>query len=93
MDLYDAMSTTRAVRRLRSEPVPDELLRRIIEAANWAPTGGNAQPWRVIAVRDAEKRKGLQELYLGPWACLCQGTSQADPFTTWRASARSGANA
>ncbi len=65
--IYEVMSTTRAVRRLRPDPIPDDVLRRVIEAANWAPTGGNAQPWRVIAVRDAQKRQRLQELYIGPW--------------------------
>ena len=50
--VYEAMSTLRAVRRLRPDPVPDDVLRRVLEAASWAPTGGNAQPWRVIAVRD-----------------------------------------
>src|SRR5262250_2560484 len=48
--LYEAMRTTRAVRRLRPDPVPDAVLRRVIEAATWAPTGGNRQPWRVIVV-------------------------------------------
>jgi nitroreductase len=65
--IYEAMSTTRAVRRLRPDPIPAAVLRRVIEAANWAPTGGNAQPWRVIAVMDADKRRRLQELYIGPW--------------------------
>ena len=65
--LYEAMSTTRAVRRLRTDPIPEDVLRRVIEAANWAPTGGNAQPWRVIAVTDPAKRRRLQELYIGPW--------------------------
>ena len=65
--VYEAMSTTRAVRRLRPDPIPDAVLRRVIEAANWGPTGGNVQPWRVIAVKDAEKRRRLQELYVGPW--------------------------
>ena len=51
--LYEAMRTTRAVRRLRPDPVPDAVLRRVFEAATWAPSGGNRQPWRVIAVRDA----------------------------------------
>jgi nitroreductase len=65
--LFAAMSTTRAVRRLRPDPIPDDVLRRIVEAANWAPTGGNAQPWRVIAVQDADSRVRLQQLYVGPW--------------------------
>jgi nitroreductase/alkylhydroperoxidase family enzyme len=67
MDLYAAASTTRAVRRLRPDPVPDAVLRRVLRAATWAPSGGNLQPWHVIAVRDAERRRGLAELYRGPW--------------------------
>lgn len=65
--LYEAMSSTRAVRRLRPDPIPDDVLRRVFEAANWAPTGGNAQPWRVIAVKDPAKRQALQALYLPEW--------------------------
>lgn len=71
--LYEAMSTTRAVRRLRPDPIPDDVLQRVIEAANWAPTGGNAQPWRVIAVKDAEKKRHLQQLYVGPWEEYARG--------------------
>ena len=42
MELYDAMKTLRAVRRLRPDPVPDDVLQRVLEAATWAPSGGNA---------------------------------------------------
>ncbi len=66
--LFSAMSTTRAVRRLRPDPIPDEVLRRVLEAATWAPSGGNRQPWRVIAVRDPEKKRVLRDLYAGPWS-------------------------
>jgi len=66
--LYEAMSTLRAVRRLRPDPVPDAALRRVLEAASWAPTGGNAQPWRVVVVRDAAKKQRLGELYAERWA-------------------------
>ena len=65
--LYEAMSTLRAVRRLRTDPIPDAVLERVLQAATWAPSGGNQQPWRAIAVRDAEKRRRLQQLYIGPW--------------------------
>ena len=41
MDLYDAMSTLRAVRRLRPDPIDDEVIERVLTAATWAPTGGN----------------------------------------------------
>ncbi len=65
--VYEAMSTCRAVRRLRPDPIPDDVLRRVIQAACWAPTGGNRQPWRVIAVRDAGKKKKLRDLYFTRW--------------------------
>jgi nitroreductase len=67
MDLYEAMRTCRAVRCHRPDPIPDDVLRRVLEAATFAPTGGNAQPWRMIVVRDAAKRRALRDLYLPLW--------------------------
>jgi nitroreductase len=67
LGLYEAMRTTRAVRRLRPDPIPDAVLRRVLEAATWAPSGGNRQPWRVIVVRNAETKRALRDLYQGPW--------------------------
>jgi len=66
--LYEAMSTLRAVRRLRPDPVPDAVLRRVLEAATWAPTGGNAQPWRVVVVRERARKERLGTLYAEGWA-------------------------
>ena len=43
IDLYEAMQTLRAVRRLRPDPIPEDVLYRVLEAATWAPTGGNRQ--------------------------------------------------
>jgi nitroreductase/alkylhydroperoxidase family enzyme len=68
IDLYEAASTTRAVRRLRPDPIPEPVLRRVLQAATWGPSGGNLQPWHVIAVRDPGRRKGLAELYRGLWS-------------------------
>jgi nitroreductase len=65
--LYEAMGTCRAVRRLRPDPIPDDVLRRVLEAATWAPSGGNVQPWRIVAVKDPEKRRRLGELYEKVW--------------------------
>lgn len=73
MDLYEAMSTQRAVRRLRPDPIPDDVLERVLQAACWAPTGGNMQPWRVVVVTDAEKKAGLQALYAPEWARYVEG--------------------
>lgn len=67
IDLYEAMSTLRAVRRLKPDPVPDDVLRRVLQAAAWAPTGGNVQPWRVVVVRDRAKLERLGALYDAGW--------------------------
>ena len=67
VDLYEVASTTRAVRRLRPDPIPDDLLRRVLRAATWAPSGGNLQPWHVIAVRDPASKRTLAELYRALW--------------------------
>ena len=63
IDLYEAMRTLRAVRRLRPDPIPDDVLYRVLEAASWAPTGGNRQAWRIIVVKDAARKQRLGELY------------------------------
>ena len=65
-DLFDAitevMSTCRAMRRLRPDPVPDSLIRLLIEAANFAPSGRNLQRARWIVVREAEQRRRIADL-------------------------------
>jgi len=66
--LYEAMSTLRAVRRLKPDPIPDDVLGRILQAAAWAPSGGNVQPWRVVVVRDPALRQVLGGLYRVEWA-------------------------
>jgi nitroreductase len=65
--LFDALATCRTVRRLRPDPVPDELVRRVLTAATWAPSGGNRQPWRFVVVRDPERKRRLRDLYLPLW--------------------------
>jgi len=66
-DLYETMSTLRAVRRLRTDPIPDDVLERVLQAACWAPTGGNMQPWRVIVVRSPERKAALAAIYGPEW--------------------------
>jgi nitroreductase len=73
IELREAMSTLRAVRRLKPDPIPEDALGRILDAATWAPTGGNAQPWRVIVVRDREKMAALGRLYAGRWHSYAKG--------------------
>ena len=62
MELYDVMRTTFAARQFTDEPVTDAMLRRILDNARFAPSGGNRQGWKVIVVRDAQTREALLPL-------------------------------
>ena len=63
MDMFEVIHTLRAMRRLKPDPLPDDVLRRILEAAIRAPSGGNRQPWFFLVVRDHESRKHLAEFW------------------------------
>ena len=68
VDLYEAMSTLRAVRRLKPDPIPAQVMHRVLQAASWAPTGGNVQPFRILAVTAPEKKAQIAKLYDEEWA-------------------------
>jgi len=61
--LLEGIRTTRAIRRLRPAPVPRALIRKVCEAGSFAPSGGNRQPWKFIAVYDAGTRAFVAERY------------------------------
>jgi len=67
MDVVDALRTTGAVREFRPDPVPDEVVVRLLDTARFAPSGGNRQAWRVVVVRDPVIRRGLRDIYLKGW--------------------------
>lgn len=73
MELYDAMSTLRAVRRLRPDPIAPAIEQRLLQAAAWAPTGGNVQPWRVVVVRERGLKAELGALYDARWRAYSAG--------------------
>ena len=73
MDLYEAMATLRAVRRLRPDAIPADVQQRVLQAAAWAPTGGNVQPWRVIVVRERALKERLGALYDARWQAYSAG--------------------
>ncbi|MEM6110439.1 nitroreductase family protein [Mycobacterium sp. 050272] len=64
MELYDAMRSTAAVREFTDDPLPDDVLERILDNARFAPTGGNRQGVRVIVLRDQDTRAALADLGL-----------------------------
>jgi nitroreductase len=63
MDVYEALYTTRAMRRVKPAPIPLDVQQRILDAAIRAPTGGNAQNWRFLLVEDADVKAQLGPVY------------------------------
>lgn len=63
MSLLEGIRTTRAIRRLKPDPVPAGLIRTVCEAGTFAPSGGNRQPWFFIAVTEPERRAWVADRY------------------------------
>ncbi len=55
--LFEAIYSARAIRRLKPDPIPDDVITKVLDAAIRAPSGSNAQSWVFIVVKDAEKRR------------------------------------
>jgi nitroreductase len=68
MPLEEAMRTQRAIRRLKTDPVDDALVLHLIELAQKAPTGSNAQNWEFVIVRDPPVKAKLARLNRGAWS-------------------------
>jgi nitroreductase len=67
-DFYSLLSTTRSIRRISDQPIDDDALRRVLQAAIWAPSGGNRQPWRIVVARDRDVKHRLGKIYEAEWA-------------------------
>ncbi len=63
MDLYEALYTTRAMRRVRPDPIPDDVVASMLDAAIRAPSGSNAQSWRWLTVTDRDTLAAMGRLY------------------------------
>lgn len=66
-DLYELMRCVPSTRYFTADPVPRELLERVLDNARFAPSGGNRQGWRVVVVTNQGTRRRLRELYEQPW--------------------------
>jgi nitroreductase len=62
-DLFEIMQTCRSMRRLKPDPVPDELITKILEAGTSAPNGGNFQRWRFLVIKDRKIKEAVQVWY------------------------------
>jgi nitroreductase len=80
MDLVEAMRCAPTTRRFTSEPVDVEALRRALDVARFAPSGGNRQGWRVIVVGDQRTRNAVAELYLPRWRAYSGQSGAARPL-------------
>jgi nitroreductase len=65
--LFEAIDTQRSFRRFTDQPVSDESIRRMLEAARKAPSPTNSQPWAFIVIRDAATRRAIAEIYAKAW--------------------------
>ncbi len=86
MDLREALYTTRAMRRVKPDPIPEDAQARILDAAIRAPSGGNAQGWKFMLVDDPGQREKIAALYSESidilWATIYRErleTAAADP--------------
>ncbi|MFC1868498.1 nitroreductase family protein [Thermodesulfobacteriota bacterium] len=78
-DILDVLLSRKSIRRYKPDPVPDDLIDKILEAARWAPTGENYQPWKFIVIKDQETRNRIGDLSkvgsgsrMTAWYCLGQ---------------------
>ena len=67
MDVFEALYTTRAMRRVSEDPIPENILKQMVDAGIRAPSGSNRQGWKFILVTDAEIRNQLGDLYREAW--------------------------
>jgi nitroreductase len=87
LDALEAMATTRAIRRLRPDPIPETDLARILFAATRAPSGSNRQPFRFVVLRDGERARAAKALlgdaFRRGWSAKSStdGYEEVDPFS------------
>ncbi|MGI9600150.1 MAG: nitroreductase family protein [Candidatus Actinomarina sp.] len=67
MDVFEALYTTRAMRRVTEEPIPEEILKQMVDAAIRAPSGANNQGWKFIIVTESKIKNQLGDLYREAW--------------------------
>src|SRR3972149_10105213 len=62
--LINLLKTRRSIRAYMPDPIPDEYVGKIIEAARWAPSGGNSQPWEFIVIKRKDLKDRIASLFM-----------------------------
>ncbi|MCD6326056.1 nitroreductase family protein [bacterium] len=85
METLDCIKGRRSIRRFAHQDVLQEEIREILEAARWAPSGGNRQPWRFVVTFDRDKIKTFDPYFHQPWVeqAPCVIVACANPHDTW----------
>jgi nitroreductase len=88
MDVLEAIRIRRSIRKYRPEPIPDEKLEIILEAARLAPSAANRQPWRFVVIEDRERRKALakaanDQTFLGDAGAIVAAISDPEKSARW----------
>lgn len=76
--LFDILYTCRAMRRLKPDPVPEETLLQLVDAALQAPSGSNAQNWRFVIVRDRAQKEQMRAIWQKTWNFYLDTIAAAD---------------
>jgi nitroreductase len=77
MDVMEAIKTRRSVRRFKPDPIPDEVMGEVLDAARWAPSWANTQCWEFVVVRDQAIRQRLSEEVLAQGNPARRGVAEA----------------
>ncbi|MFQ6086291.1 MAG: nitroreductase family protein [Candidatus Bathyarchaeia archaeon] len=78
MDLFEAIRGRRSIRAFKPDPIPDDVLNRILEAACWAPSVGNLQPWEFVVAKDPVMKGNCARL---PWGWFSYYLTKRPPAT------------
>lgn len=62
MEVLEAIRTRRSIRKYDGRPIPEESVRKILEAGRWAPSANNTQPWNFILLRDEGVRRDIAQI-------------------------------
>jgi nitroreductase len=87
-ELLELVKTRRSVREFTSHPVPDEMIDKIIEAARWAPSGANSQPWEFVVITNQETKGRMGAIVRAQMELTHEAELTRVPELRWPSAAR-----